>query len=249
MTVLCYHSVDPLWESPLAVHPAEFERQCAWLARQRKVVPLLEAIDRLDGSGRLPRGMAALTFDDGFSGLHTHALPVITRYRLPATVFLVAQTLTPAGQDVDWVNKPPSWPLQTMTLEQVKEMQAAGVNFQSHTWAHRTLTELDFASCVQDLRDSRELLEDLLGHPVPLLAYPRGRHDEKVRQAAARAGYTHAFALPETAERPGPFSVPRVGMHRGNTVMTLRIKCARAYLPLRTAGALHMLRSAARRWR
>ena len=35
---------------------------------------------------------------------------------------------------------------------------------------------------------------------MTLLAYPRGLHDARVREAAAAAGYTHAFALPETAE-------------------------------------------------
>lgn len=241
--------MDPAWESPLAIEPVNFEKQCAWLARHRRVLPLQDAVEQLDASGRLPRGVVALTFDDGFAGVRTHALPIITRYRLPATVFLVAETLTSAGKTVDWVNKPPPWPLETLTCDQVKEMQGAGVSFQSHTWAHRILPELDFDTCVEDLRDSRELLEDLLGHPVPLLAYPRGRHDEHVRRAAAKAGYTHGFSLPEQPEQPGPFAVPRVGIHRGNGVMTLRIKCARAYLPFRTAGAVQLLGSAVRRIR
>jgi hypothetical protein len=69
---------------------------------------------------------------------------------------------------------------------------------------------------------------------VPFLAYPRGRHDDDVRKAAARAGYTHAFALPEEPEEPGPYAVPRIGIHRGNSVATVRVKSARAYLPVRT---------------
>ncbi len=247
MTILCYHSVDPAWESPLAVRPVEFERHCAWLARRRRVVPLLEAVRLLDGSGRLPRRMAVLTFDDGFSGVRDFALPIITRYRLPATVFLVAQTLTPAGQEVDWVNNPPPWPLKTLTRDEVQELQAAGVNFQSHSWAHVDLPRLGFDACVKDLRDSRELLEDVLSHQVPLLAYPRGRHDEEVQRAAARAGYTHAFGLPEHSEDAGPYSLPRVGIHRGNGVQTLRVKCARPYLPLRHGKTVRALRSVGRR--
>lgn len=235
MTILCYHSVEPGWESPLAVHPDDFALHCSWLARNRAVLPLLEAVHRLDGSGRLPGGSAALTLDDGFAALHEHALPVLSRHRLPATVFLVAETLTPQGRVVDWVDTAPEYSLQTLDLAQVREMQQAGVSFQSHSWAHHDLTQLGFDACVRDLRASRELLEDLLGHPVPLLAYPRGRHDHRVREAAASAGYSYCFALPERPERPGPHAVPRVGVYRGNGLPALRAKCWRPYLRVRTS--------------
>lgn len=234
MTILCYHSIQPRWNSPLAVEPEEFAWQAAWLRARRTVLPLSVALTRLDRSGRLPRGQAALTFDDGFRALHEHAMPVLTEERLPSTVFLVAQTLTPQGQEVDWVDTPGTEPLETLTLDQVLEMQDAGVDFQSHSWAHLDLTRLTYAECVRDLRESRELLSDLLGRAVTLLAYPRGRHDPHVREAAEAAGYTHAFALPERGEPVGDFSVPRVGIYHGNGHLAMRVKSARPYLRLRT---------------
>ncbi|SEK38050.1 Polysaccharide deacetylase [Blastococcus sp. DSM 46786] len=235
MTILCYHSVEPDWESPLAVRPEAFAQQMAWLSRSRHVLPLAEALPRLDARMRLPSGTVALTFDDGFAALHEHVLPVLTRLRLPATVFLVAQTLTPAGRPVDWVKGAGTARLTTLTCDQVLEMQDAGVDFQSHSWAHHDLTDLSYEECVRDLRASREFLSDLLGREVTQLAYPRGLHDAGVRKAAAAAGYTHAFALPETAEVPGPYAVPRVGIWRGNGLLAVRVKEARPYLPLRTS--------------
>jgi peptidoglycan/xylan/chitin deacetylase (PgdA/CDA1 family) len=238
MTVLCYHSVEPEWNSPLAVTPEAFAQQAAWLARSRQVLPVRNALTRLDARGRLPRGTAALTFDDGFAALHRYVLPVLTQHSLPATVFLVAQTLTPAGRMVDWVDTPGTEPLTTLTRDQVLEMQEAGVDFQSHSWAHRDLTRLSWDECVTDLRDSREFLSDLLGRRVTLLAYPRGLHDADVRKAAEVAGYTHAFALPETAEQPGDFAVPRVGIYRGNGLAAVRVKAARSYLRVRTSESI-----------
>jgi peptidoglycan/xylan/chitin deacetylase (PgdA/CDA1 family) len=235
MTILCYHSVESDWSSPLAVEPDAFARQAAWLRRSRRVLPVREALSRMDAHGRLPRRAAALTFDDGFAALHRHVLPVLRREGLPATVFLVAQTLTPAGRSVDWVDTAGTADLSTLTLDQVLEMQDAGVDFQSHSWAHRDLTGLSREECVRDLRESRELLSELLGRPVTLLAYPRGRHDRQVREAAAAAGYTHAFTLPETAEEPGEYAVPRVGIYRGNGQLTVRVKAARPYLGVRTS--------------
>ena len=117
----------------------------------------------------------------------------------------------------------------------VKEMQEDGVAFESHSSTHADLTRLSFAECLADLRDSREHLESMLGRPVRLLAYPRGLHDEKVRRAAAAAGYAWSLALPEDREVPGPHAVPRVGIHQGNGLRALRLKTQRWYLPLRTS--------------
>lgn len=235
MTILCYHAVQPDWQSPMAAAPQAFAAHCAWLARHRTVVPLADAVQRLDRRARLPRGLSALTFDDGFAGLFDHAMPVLARTGLPATVFLVARTLTTQGQSVDWVDDPPATRLRTLTPDQVLEMQAAGVAFESHSYAHLDLTRLSFDDCVRDLRDSRDVLESILGRPVRLLAYPRGRHNATVRAAADRAGYTYAFTLPEGREEPGPFAVPRVGVYHGNGLGTLRLKTAPPYLDARTS--------------
>jgi peptidoglycan/xylan/chitin deacetylase (PgdA/CDA1 family) len=219
----------------MSVAPSDLVQQLSWARRRRHVLPLAEGLSRLDRRGRLPRGTAVLTFDDGFSSLYDHLLPLVRQHRVPVTVFLVANTLSPNGQPVDWVRRPPTWPLTTLTRDQVLEMQEAGVDFQSHSWAHLDLPSLGFDACRLDLVRSRELLEDLLGRPVPYLAYPRGRHDDQVRRAAKAAGYTHALALPEARETPGPYAVPRVGVHGSNGLATVRLKASRAYLPLKTS--------------
>lgn len=232
MSILCYHSLDPGWASPLAVPPERFATHVAWLARHKRVVTAEDAAAALSPRGSLPRGMSALTFDDGYADLYDHALPVLARHRLPATVFLVAATLA-EGMPIDWVDDPPAHPLRALTAAQVLEMQEAGVSFGSHSRAHRDLTQLSYEACVEDLRSSRALLEDVLGRRVTLLAYPRGRHDAGVRRAAAAAGYDAAFSLPETAEEVSRFALPRAGVYRHNGIATLRVKTMRAYVPAR----------------
>lgn len=243
MTILCYHSVDPEWDSELAVDPAEFAAHCEWLARNKTVIDLTDAVGRVDRSGKLPRGETAVTFDDGFAGLYEHALPSLVRSGVPSTVFLVAETLSAHGREVDWA--PPG--SGTLTVDQVLEMAEAGVSFGSHSYSHHDLTGLSDEELGRDLLQSRTSLEDLLHRPVPFLAYPGGRHDARVRAAARDAGYTHAFTLPDAPEPPGPYAIPRAGVYPGNGPAALRIKSSRFYLSLRTTSVFPALRGAARR--
>lgn len=237
MSILCYHSVSPDWQSDLAVSPHSFEEQCSWLRRHRRVLDLEEALARMSHF-HLPRGCTAVTFDDGFSDLHQHALPVLARHRIPATVFLVARQLSMPNQLVDWVDSPPAFPLRTLTAEEILEMQDAGMRFGSHGLTHRSLTLLSDKECQSELKDSRDILEAILERPVPWLAYPRGLHNDRVRRAAARAGYSHAFAMHERGQPVDRFAIPRVGIFRNNGLLTLRIKSSREYPRIRRSAAV-----------
>ncbi|MEJ1156752.1 polysaccharide deacetylase family protein [Prosthecomicrobium sp. N25] len=87
--VLMYHRVETLQVDPwrLAVAPDRFARQIALLSRRRRVVPLSWLAGEL-AAGRLPRHVAAVTFDDGYADLYRNALPVLAAARCPATVFV-----------------------------------------------------------------------------------------------------------------------------------------------------------------
>src|SRR5436190_9532123 len=87
LLILMYHRVLP---QPDPFRPGDpdiraFDRQMSALARCCRVLPLGEALERLD-RGALPAGAAAITFDDGYRDNYRHALPVLQRYGLQATV-------------------------------------------------------------------------------------------------------------------------------------------------------------------
>ena len=242
MSILCYHAVEDDWESPLALAPPVFEAQCAWLSRRRHVIPLREAVTKLKGWRRLPRRTTALTFDDGFAALYDNAWQVMARHNIPSTMFIVARTLSAEGHAVDWVDTPPKHEMRCLTIEQILEMQESGVDFGSHTLVHHDLRELGDEECERDLRESREMLEDLLGRPVPFLAYPRGFNNVRVQRSAERAGYSHAFTLPTEPERPGAYAIPRAGIYAGNGMRALAIKTHPYYIATRTSSLLSPLR-------
>jgi len=84
------------------------------------------------------------------------------------------------GQDVaDW--------------DELREFEAAGGVLASHCRDHPRLPTLDSAALREALAGSLDDLRIRLRHPQPLLAYPHGHHDERVRAAVAATGYRAAF--------------------------------------------------------
>jgi peptidoglycan/xylan/chitin deacetylase (PgdA/CDA1 family) len=159
---------------------------------------------------------------------------VLRRLGLPATVYIVTRTLHDRSAPVDWVREEhPACGLSCVDRDQILEMHEAGIRFGSHTVTHRDLPELTVREQLAELRESRESLEDLLHEPVRTVAYPRGLHSEATREAARRAGYDLAYALPERTEVLGPHAVPRVGVYRGNSLRTVCTKVQPGYLPVR----------------
>jgi peptidoglycan/xylan/chitin deacetylase (PgdA/CDA1 family) len=91
--ILMYHSVadgdarrfiDPRNQVPAAV----FEDQMAFLAKHRTAVSLSEILEVLQRGAVPPAGTVAITFDDGYLDNLAIAAPILSRYRLPATLFL-----------------------------------------------------------------------------------------------------------------------------------------------------------------
>ena len=88
--ILMYHRVARLAHDPwqLAVWPDRFAEQIEALVQLRRVVSLRWLSAEL-ARGRLPKRVAAVTFDDGYADVLTQAKPVLERHACPATVFLV----------------------------------------------------------------------------------------------------------------------------------------------------------------
>src|SRR5205807_888813 len=101
--------------------------------------------------------------------------------------------------------------LRTMTWDELRGLAERGIEVGSHTVSHLHLPTLSDTALEEELRWSKQRLEDELGGPCRLLAYPFGDCDERVRTAARAAGYEAAFGLPGDATWRDPFDVFRVG--------------------------------------
>ncbi len=92
--VLMYHSIteDPAlteWSIGVSQPRAAFEAHIRAIARRFNPVSIDDVCDFASGRRQLPKKSVAVTFDDGFADNHDVALPILTRYSVPATFYLL----------------------------------------------------------------------------------------------------------------------------------------------------------------
>lgn len=99
--------------------------------------------------------------------------------------------------------------------DQVRHMHQAGMLMGAHTVRHPMLARLDAATARSELTQSRRSLQDLLGSPVTLFAYPNGRpnedYSEQTVDLVRKAGFEAAFTTAWGAARrdSDAFQLPR----------------------------------------
>jgi peptidoglycan/xylan/chitin deacetylase (PgdA/CDA1 family) len=95
--ILMYHRViEPAdlsghyIQAGMYVTKETFEMQMAYLSRNYHVIGLEELIEIVVSGSRLRENTCVITFDDGWRDNYGYAFPILKKYRLPATIFLVS---------------------------------------------------------------------------------------------------------------------------------------------------------------
>ncbi len=194
LRVLMYHRItDDPGEDILAVTPFAFFEQMRWLKEEGyAVLPVEESLKRLS-EGTLPEGAVCITFDDGYRDNYTEALPVLSRFGFPAMVFPATGFVLGEGEHPRYRQSPV--PVPYLTVEQVKQMKAAGIEFGCHTHTHRLLSELSDEAAKGEIRQAKKLLEDWTQAPVEVFAYPNGAFREEHFALLGDLGFHAAFSV------------------------------------------------------
>ena len=206
-TVLIYHHFGDDRYPTTNVSLDNFRQQMAYLlAHNYRVIPLAQLVRALADGHPLPQKAVVITIDDGYRSIYDRAWPILKAYGYPFTVFLYVE-----GLEKGYSNY--------LTWDQVKEMQAAGVDFQDHGYAHGRMANpppaLDEQGYRQwlsaDLVRSGRTLLQRLGERPSFLAIPYGEYSRELLEEAQKLGYEAIFSQDPGAVGPetSPFLIPR----------------------------------------
>lgn len=167
----------------LSVRPEEFRRQMAYLDEHGyHPVTIADLRAYLQGQASLPDKPVVLTFDDGYADFYSTALPILREHRFRAVAYIVSGFT--------------AYPDRYMTPDQVREIDAAGIEIGAHTYSHVDLTQSGVDLNLQ-LVQSKAQLEGMVGHPVVDFCYPSGRFNPSIVSAVRAAGYESATTTVE----------------------------------------------------
>lgn len=205
----------------------KFEKQMEYLAKRCCVVKASQIITAYSNGADLVVG---ITFDDAFASIFENALPVLTKYRLPASIFVPTSNL---GKHPNWAlekNSPDAEEI-IMNEEQIKHLDRAGYEILSHTVSHPHLTKLDDVRLKAELDESKQTLERIVGHNVPGISYPYGDCDTRTCDAAGRAGYQVGFSVEpcKVDVSPNKFQIGRFSVAPMDSMLKFKLKVSGAY--------------------
>ena len=296
VAILCYHRVGgggvPLYSG---LPPQIFQQQMQYLRRNYRLVSLdsmLALLDAPASSGQF----VAVTFDDGYRDVYTHAFPVLQNLQIPATIYLtvdvieqdsvawydrifLALSLVQADKFDVMLDKPRRFLLSNpvsrlraaeqiisylrripataridfcreldrqvpvpadqiagrmLTWEQIRTMQKAGASFGSHTLSHPAISQLSRAALEDELRTSRQIIENRLQAPAKDFAYPFGKPADYgdtplvIPDFAYRTAVTTNWGL--NSASTDPFRLRRVSICDEQHLPTFAMKLAQLFL-------------------
>jgi peptidoglycan/xylan/chitin deacetylase (PgdA/CDA1 family) len=189
LLILEYHRVavdGPERLRPWRIDPALFAAHMRYVASSGMHVVTPSQWFKVSPEG----ASIAITFDDAYDDFDGAAWPVLDRLGLSVEVYV--PTAFVGGRSV-WDGVQDAAPL--MSWNRIRALRDAGVSFNSHAHAHTRLGQLPQHELVDELRVSREMLQQELATAVDTIAYPYGLHDERVLEAARACGYEFGLTV------------------------------------------------------
>ena len=210
--VLLYHHLDPEADgsNSMVVTPETFESQIKALSEAGYTgISIDQMRDYVLYGTPLPEKPVLITFDDGYLSNYEYAFPILQKYNMKATIFVIGSSVghTQYYKDTQYPLTP------HFDEEQMLEMVQSGlISIQSHTYdMHQTAQYEDgparesmlklpqeseesyIEAMSEDYELEKELIESVTGQSVYALAYPKGEYDELTYTVINQLGITVTF--------------------------------------------------------
>ena len=179
--VLNYHKIANEHKS-LSVTLDDFEQHMKWLQEYGYTcITPGQLYDFVANGAELPEKPVLITFDDGYKDNYTNAFPIMKKYGMKGTIFVVTGFLGVYDNYLTW--------------DQAKELLDAGFNIESHTYSHKSMTEASDEDISNELVKSRQTIKEKLGIDSDFMAYPTGTYNLHIAELVKEAGYKGAFTI------------------------------------------------------
>lgn len=212
VVVLTYHHISTKPLSSITIKPGRFEADLKMLKEDNfNVISLRDAIESISGNANLPPNAVVITFDDGYKSFYEHAYPLLKKYNMPATSFVITswtEGLYPLNKNFD-----------SLKPDEIREMYESGlVDIQSHShFGHDYIIrnekgqqggflafqkydpstnsyekEEDYKKRVSDdLARSISIIEKYTDNAPDILCFPFGHFNQRLVNIAKDAGFRY----------------------------------------------------------
>ena len=216
----------------VTITPEVFEGQMEYLQRAGyRTLKIQELVSYINGGLTLTQKAVVVTFDDGWLDNYMYAFPVIKKYKINAAVFLITNrventslknskfkiqnsklTIPTHEESKSLIGKGEAHKV-ALNWELIKEMSGSGlIEFYSHTKSHAKCNSLSEKELMEELKESREIIEKRLGSPCPYFCWPYGKYNNTALNIAKEVGYKALFTTNHGVVETGsnPFAINRI---------------------------------------
>lgn len=184
-TIMCfvYHRFGDSRYPTTNVSVKDFESHLNWLTRDDfSFLNFSDAITYLQ-SDEPARKIAVITIDDGYTSFFKNGLPLLKKYKVPATVFINTETVD-GGDYMDW--------------SELKTAMKNNIEIGNHTHSHDYFLNKPITTRYKAFKEEIELSQSIIQknlHFTPIVfSYPYGEFTMEMKNIAKQAGFKAAAA-------------------------------------------------------
>lgn len=224
--VFLYHHVNHNIDDLYTVTPDIFNEQMHYLYKNGFETVTCDDLMDFMKNGRKLRKSVMLTFDDGWLDNYVFVVPILKKYGLKATFFIVPKWIENASKFS--AKTPAAFPRHqdakacidcgneykvVLNWRQVEEMNNCGLaEFYSHTYSHVKCSQLDRKQLITEISKAKRSIEKKLKKECAYLCWPHGCYNLESIQVAQQCGYRGLFTthIGAVATGANPLLIKRV---------------------------------------
>ena len=222
VAVLTYHDIVENVYNPHTVNISveKFEKQIKWLHDNNyKALTIDEYYEWKKNNKKIPRKSVLITFDDGWHSFYTKAVPILEKYNMKASVFVIWKYSENCQNSGDKIY---------MNFDEIKDIidNHKTMNILSHSY---DLHEEEKAKSnnKEIYSDDMKIVRSLTEQEIKYYAYPFGKANNEYISALKENNYKLAFTFGPYAfstKDDNDYLIPRIGLFESTKDWKFKIK-------------------------